>query len=256
MKLSTPQTLPLLIAGPILRKTTKEEIVIWVVTSQPPSGMVSLYHREQNQAFHQADLDEQQSLQIGVSAWVTLLQLHGGFPTNTPLEYDIETKQGGLKALAPHLTYNDNQRVEFVVSEESNYILHGSCRNPHHPSKDSLVAADNKVEKQTPVERPDLLMMSGDQIYADHVAGPMLDAIWQVIQLLGLPDERLPTDAQVNDIDSSQSLFASEYHLYQRHHYLPHHPQSDSPSSHTRHPTRNCSTRFARTRNWRWTGDH
>ena len=228
MKHSTPETLPLLIAGPILRKTTKDEVVIWAVTSQPLLGTVSLYHRDQDDAFYQSKLAEQQSLRIGVSAWVTLIQLHGEFPTNTPLEYDIETEQGTLKTLAPHLTYSDRQRVEFVVSEESNYILHGSCRNPHHPSKDSLVAADSKVEKQTPQERPDLLMMSGDQIYADHVAGPMLDAIWQVIQLLGLPDERLPTDAQVNDIHDSQSLFESEYHLYQRHHYLPHHNQSDS----------------------------
>jgi len=228
VKHSTPETLPLLIAGPILRKTTKDEVIIWVVTSQPLLGTVSLYHRDQDDAFYQSKLAEQQSLRIGVSAWVTLIQLHGEFPTNTPLEYDIETEQGALKALAPHLTYNDRQRVEFVVSKESNYILHGSCRNPHHPSKDSLVAADSKVEKQTPQERPDLLMMSGDQIYADHVAGPMLDAIWQVIQLLGLPDERLPTDTQVNDIHDSQSLFESEYHLYQRHHYLPHHNQSDS----------------------------
>ncbi|MDK9739005.1 alkaline phosphatase family protein [Vibrio sp. D404a] len=228
MKPSTPQTLPLLIAGPILRKTTQQEIVIWIVTSQPLSGSVSLYHRDDEQAFFEADLTTQQSLQIGQSAWVSLIQLNGEFPTNTPLEYDILTDQGSLKELASHLTYNDRQRVEFVVSEESNYILHGSCRNPHHPSKDSLVAADAKLANQAPLERPDLLMMSGDQIYADHVAGPMLDAIWQVIQLLGLPDERLPNDAQVAAIQDSQSLFDSEYHLYQRHEYLPHHSQSYS----------------------------
>lgn len=51
MKHSTPETLPLLIAGPILRKTTKDEVVIWVVTSQPLLGTVSLYHRDQDDAF-------------------------------------------------------------------------------------------------------------------------------------------------------------------------------------------------------------
>ncbi len=58
-----------------------------------------------------------------------------------------------------------------------------------------------------------MLMMSGDQIYADHVAGPTLDAIQQVIQLLGLIGEELPTDSQVNQINSSDALFESEYHL-------------------------------------------
>ncbi len=71
-------------------------------------------------------------------------------------------------------------------------------------------------------------MMSGDQIYADHVAGPTLDAIQQVIQLLGLIGEELPTDSQVSQINSSDALFESEYHLYQRHHLLPHHNTSDS----------------------------
>ena len=40
-------------------------------------------------------------------------------------------------------------------------------------------------------ECPALLMMSGDQIYANDVAGPMLRAIHRVIERLGLYSERL-----------------------------------------------------------------
>ncbi|MEZ8632593.1 alkaline phosphatase family protein [Vibrio lentus] len=234
MKRSTTSPLPLLLAGPILRKTTATEVVLWVVTSAPLSGTTQLFNAEQETPFYSSSLDEQESIQVGTHAWVTLIHLQGDFPTNVPLEYQIETEQGSITELAPHLIYkdtrtnNDSSRIEFKISTAADYILHGSCRNPHHPSKDSLVAADNKIANQTVLERPDMLMMSGDQIYADHVAGPTLDAIQQVIQLLGVIGEELPTDSQVNQINSSDALFESEYHLYQRHHLLPHHNTSDS----------------------------
>lgn len=234
MKRSTTSPLPLLLAGPILRKTTATEVVLWVVTSTQLSGTTQLFNAEQETPFYSSSLDEQESIQVGTHAWVTLIHLQGEFPTNVPLEYQIETNQGSLTELAPHLVYegkrtnNDSSRIEFKISTTADYILHGSCRNPHHPSKDSLVAADNKISNQTVLERPDMLMMSGDQIYADHVAGPTLDAIQQVIQLLGLVGEHLPIDSQVSQINSSDALFESEYHLYQRHHLLPHHNTSDS----------------------------
>ncbi|MCV5978547.1 hypothetical protein OFO29_40025, partial [Escherichia coli] len=63
-----------------------------------------------------------------------------------------------------------------MISEKADYVLHGSCRNPHHFSQDTLVTADEKVASLRVDERPDMLIMSGDQIYADHVAGPTLDA--------------------------------------------------------------------------------
>ncbi|CDT61171.1 metallophosphoesterase family protein [Vibrio coralliirubri] len=235
MKPSTTSSLPLLLAGPILRKTTATEVVLWLATSSPLTGRAELHTQEiddseaaQDQPFYTSSLEEHDSIQIGTHAWVTLIRLQGEFPTNTLIEYDIHTESGSLKELAPHLVYNGKSRVEFKISTSADYILHGSCRNPHHPSKDSLVAADNKMAEQTVAERPDMLMMSGDQIYADHVAGPTLDAIQQVIQLLGLVGDSLPTDSQIQQINSSDALYNSEYHLYQRHHYLPHHTASES----------------------------
>ncbi|CAH6832068.1 conserved hypothetical protein [Vibrio chagasii] len=234
MKRPMTSSLPFLLAGPILRKTTATEVVLWVVTSTPLNGNAELYNQGQEAPFYRSPLSEHESIQVGTHAWVSLIQLKGEFPTNTPLEYQIETDQGALTKLAPHLVYQEQQdttgapRIAFKISTSADYILHGSCRNPHHPSKDSLVAADNKVEQQAVLERPDMLMMSGDQIYADHVAGPTLDAIHQVIQLLGLVSEELPTDSLDGKIDSSEALFNSDYHLYQRDHLLPHHNTSHS----------------------------
>lgn len=60
--------------------------------------------------------------------------------------------------------------------------------------------------------------MSGDQIYADDVAGPTLLAIHQVIELLGLYDEKWTGD---NSVNGSDELFNHPFCYYQRDALLP-----------------------------------
>ncbi|WP_406733107.1 alkaline phosphatase family protein [Vibrio scophthalmi] len=215
--MSDTQSLPLILAGPILRKTTPSELVLWYVTSQPVSGEFQLYADADNSLIYQAPLSDCQSLKVGERAYVVCAQFKGTFPANVALSYDLKTSQGSLAELMPDLLYEDEIRPTFRISTQADYLLHGSCRNPHHASKDALVQADLKVSTQALEERPDLLMMSGDQIYADHVAGPMLDAIHQVCDLLGLKQERF-VDAP---IQTSQALFEHPNCYYQRDRLLP-----------------------------------
>ncbi|MDC5821497.1 alkaline phosphatase family protein [Vibrio europaeus] len=211
-------SLPFLIAGPILRKTTSEELVFWLVTSEPLSGHFELKLEPQIGTLFSQDLSECQQLAIGKHCYLTLAQFKGEFPTNVALSYEFITQHGALTSLYPELLYNDEQSLTFKISTKADYILHGSCRNPHHPSKDALIQINAKVANQTLEERPDLLMMSGDQIYADHVAGPTLDAIIQTIKLLGLPDEQF----EQAPISSSQELYAHPDCYYGRDNILPH----------------------------------
>ncbi|KHD26745.1 isoleucyl-tRNA synthetase [Vibrio caribbeanicus] len=185
----TQSTLPFLIAGPILRKATHNQLVFWLVTRERLTGQFKLYHRLDDNDVFQFDLEQCQSVKVGEHAYVTLADFRHDFPANTALSYDFVTQAGDLLTLVPDLCYPNEQRPSIVISDKADYVLHGSCRNPHHSSADSLVAADHKVSELEIGERPDLLMMSGDQIYADHVAGPTLDAIDQVIDLLGLSKE-------------------------------------------------------------------
>lgn len=216
--------LPLVIAGPILRKCSAKEITLWLTTSRPLSGNVFLYYAKQQQPFFTHQICAGEQVQIGRNAWVCLLRLSGEFPLDRELQYQIATEEGDLTELDPSLLYGDEERISFSIHSRADYMLHGSCRNPHHGSKDSLVAADNKVSGLSISERPALLMMSGDQIYADHVAGPMLDAIQQVIGLLGLPDEKL-SHALVPD---SQALFQHDFNFYARERILPHYSEKGS----------------------------
>ncbi|MBC7004411.1 alkaline phosphatase family protein [Photobacterium sp. BZF1] len=186
---ATSKPLPLVLAGPILRKVTPRELTLWFAVSRPLEGSFTLYQQTNQRELFSGCLSQGKHIQIGVRAWVYQVTYSGDFPADNPLEYQIETQDGLLTELMPDLLYEGESRPAFIIRTQADYVMHGSCRNPHYPSKDSLVAADVKVAGQNITDRPSLLMMSGDQIYADHVAGSTLDSIHQVIDLLGLYDE-------------------------------------------------------------------
>ncbi|WP_114764190.1 alkaline phosphatase D family protein [Vibrio rhodolitus] len=215
--MSNKQTLPLVLAGPILRKTTQNELVFWLVTREPLKGTFQLFAEADNSVIFSAPLDSCQQVQVGERAFIVLAQFKGQFPANVALSYEFCTQDGELSKLQPEWLYQDEMRPTFRISTKADYLLHGSCRNPHHPAPDALIQADLKVSKLALESRPDMLMMSGDQIYADHVAGPMLSAIHQVCQLLGLRSEQFSQAP----IASSQALFDHPYCYYQRDKLLP-----------------------------------
>ncbi|MGO1297697.1 MAG: alkaline phosphatase family protein [Vibrio sp.] len=194
-------TPPLLLAGPILRQCTATSVVIWLATSQPLAGTVTLSHHHPSKQLITLSFDEVQQYQVGEHAWVSLIELTGEFATDQIYCYHINTQYGSLVELYPSLLAEDETQLTFYLSGRADHILHGSCRNPHDPCRDALLTVSQSLVKTAPQDRPDLIMMSGDQIYADHVAGAMLAAIHTVIDKLGLYNEALP-EALVADADA------------------------------------------------------
>jgi len=158
------------------------------------------------------------------------------FPMNVVLTYNftlsiLEGDGKDLDELIPDLVYGEQMLPNFIIKNIMNKILHGSCRKPHFDSDDGLLQVDNVIENSgvSVEERPALLMMSGDQIYADDVAGPMLVAIHQVIKKLGLYDEQWVDDSEHHEpTSSSDGLFKSAHCYYQREKILPHHTINSS----------------------------
>ncbi|GLR73258.1 alkaline phosphatase D family protein [Aliivibrio sifiae] len=209
------KSLPLVLSGPIIRKSSATEVNLWLTTSERLEGHALIQWADNSLEFMITNL---QCIQIGHHAWVYLLQCQADFPVNQALEYDIITQYGALSGLLPNALYSNESLFSFIIKDKADYVLHGSCRNPHYPSKDSLVIANQQLKTQALEERASLLMMSGDQIYADDVAGPMLMAIQQIIPQLELFEESLPDTA----IPTSTSLYAHQHNLYQRDKLLPH----------------------------------
>ncbi|TQM63850.1 hypothetical protein [Humibacillus xanthopallidus] len=73
-------------------------------------------------------------------------------------------------------------------------LLHGSCRKPHGGGLDMLpVVADIIAPAADSAElRPHQLLLTGDQIYADDVADPLLAIAAHAMAALGMPREQLP----------------------------------------------------------------
>lgn len=222
---SQHDSLPAVLAGPLLRRQEADRLVLWLVGSRPlPLTLRLRVDGLADAAFTDYPLDDRQCqvIAIGKRAFIHLIdvRLDSELPKDRLIDYDlcIDDEQTGIADWAPHLLYSGASHPNFVVRSRIDHILHGSCRKPHHGSVDGLLCVDQLLaDTLDPQQRPALLMMSGDQVYADDVAGPMLRGVHSLIDRLGLFDERLEGAV----VDDSQSLYDHPASYYQRADLLP-----------------------------------
>ena len=213
-------TLPAVIAGPLLRRLEPQRLVIWLVGSRVLRLALRLQAPE-GQALT-IDLGPQQCqvVPVGRYAFIHLIDvsLSEALPLDVMIDYDLLADGSGIAKWAPHLLYANASSANFVLHSRIHQLVHGSCRKPHHPANDGLLCIDRLLaDAHTPAERPALLMMSGDQVYADDVAGPMLRAIHALIARLELFDEYLEGAV----VDDSASLYEHRASYYHRADLLP-----------------------------------
>lgn len=231
-------TLPLILAGPMLRHCDATHFTLWFVSREPLTDL-TLRLGEHEVPLQDADVHY---VPLGQHAHQYLIMLSRPelLTPNRVTNYQVSAAQhGDIFANISQLNYGDASSPSVRFIPELTQVFHGSCRNPHHHSDDALVAADTYLAKRIDTgvadDRPALIVMSGDQVYIDDVAGPMLNAIGQVIDLLGLQHEQF----EGANIASSETLHYQPADLYQRHKNL---------LPHTQYP--------AKTALWRWYRNH
>ena len=222
---------PPLIAGPILRRVKTDELVLWLVTSCQTEIHWQVYTDAENSkpCMHgTVASDHENMVSLGKRAYLHCLRLHldQPLPVDRWIGYDIGLHINDdlrwLAQTAPSICYEGRQRPEFVFKSRVDQLLHGSCRKPHFDGRDGLLVVDellSKARAEGVEQQPALLLCTGDQVYTDDVAGPLLTAIMQVIDQLGLVSESLPDDHLDAPIDS-QSL-RDDPHYYHRSELLP-----------------------------------
>jgi hypothetical protein len=218
----------LIIAGPLVRHVSQHQLTFWLVTRRSYPITFKLYRDDEKNCLADIALSHEQlqQINIGTNAVINLISIsfEQALPKDILLSYNFYFQDGekvqALSALLPEQLYENCSMPNFVIKSDIKQMLHGSCRKPHFDSGDGLVQVDQLLANshQSVNDRPAMLMMSGDQVYADDVAGPMLVAIHQVIKLLGLYEEQWQ-GAMVN---VSQDLFTSPLCYYQRDELLPH----------------------------------
>ncbi|MEG5019206.1 PhoD-like phosphatase [Microcoleus sp. B4-C2] len=223
--------LPLILAGPILRRTESRAVTVWLALKAPRQVELKVYSTEGGTG----EIVDRPLLQ-GASSTVQLGKyLHVVAVTAKPINsnlltsgqiyaYDIkftgssESNVGGavpenekenlisclwpatpdLSALGPEtISYFAHQLPTFALPpQDLNYlrIVHGSCRKPHGDGRDALPILDNSIEQfaGTANSRPHQLFLTGDQIYGDDVADAMLWALTDAGDTLLGWEESLP----------------------------------------------------------------
>ena len=190
--------LPLLLAGPIVRRGTARKVWFWFACSRAVSscqvrivaydvanpGAPTVEPKQREIALKPSEL---QVLRAGENIWLVMVAAEpkeGGFPTDIVLGYDftIAMESGGstkLSALDLRITYTPYRMPTFLIGDRNHNLVHGSCRRPGSDAEDAMGVYDQWMAGRATwnFQRPASLFLTGDQIYADDVAIPLFEAV-------------------------------------------------------------------------------
>ncbi|UYG00233.1 alkaline phosphatase D family protein [Halomonas sp. GD1P12] len=219
------QALPDVLVGPLLRRLSPTRLTLWLVSSRPLEMTLILFPHQPRE--RTLDISAAQTrLPVGRHAHICLIDvaLEAPLPCDERIDYDLrlKTASGGWRSIAewaPWLCHDGQAFPAFVLASRHHRLMHGSCRKPHHESPDGLVRGDAWLATRQDEARqwPAWLLMTGDQVYVDDVAGPTLTAIHALIDRLGLFDECL----EGATVEDSQALYAAPQTYYHREKLLP-----------------------------------
>jgi hypothetical protein len=200
--------LPLVLAGPILRRVEPARVVVWLATTR--AARVRLEVRGGGGEGELLGAGTAESVQVGRRLFVHLVAAvprAAAFPAGELLGYDVEAMpdsgEGGGRLAdlgmldePDTIVYPGLRLPTFLLApadDASLGILHGSCRLLHGEGEDAMLCADELLaaRAQDVARRPRALFLTGDQIYADDVAAPLVGHVRQIASdLVGPADER------------------------------------------------------------------
>lgn len=208
-------------AGPILRRLQPNRITIWLATAEPVTPELTLFTDSGLYHILPASVLSagHQQIKAGVNLHFQLfdLKLEIRLPVQQAIYYNLQLNGQGWKQWAPDLNFTPHSHPFFVLQPKLSSLLHGSCRKPHFAAADGLLRAEQLLASTSIDDWPALLMLSGDQVYVDDVATPMLMAIHQFIPRLGLPDESLHN----TDVSLTSTLHSKSPYYLKRETLLP-----------------------------------
>jgi hypothetical protein len=203
----SPSTLPLLLAGPIVRRATPEAVWFWFACSKnvkdcKPSiipyddkGRNIYAQLSEKEVVLDASKSTLQVVRLGERIWIALVSAvpkTRKLPHDLVLGYDlsITTEENGaikttkLTNLDLKITYPPFPRPTFVIGKENRRLVHGSCRRPGAAGEDAFGVYDQALGKvaSDALSRPASLILTGDQIYADDVATPLFEAVIKIAE--------------------------------------------------------------------------
>jgi hypothetical protein len=227
--------LPLVLAGPIVRRVEPTLASVWIALRDRATVMLKLWEGRvtagSGSLFVSSEPPGARTLTVGANLHVTVAKVE--IPPTSPrllqpgkiYSYDLEiqTDSGthSLKSLGL-LTSGEveGKRVEALGFEENFLpgfalppdeitdlrVLFGSCRRPGNTHMDAMMWIDDLMRDneaysyKDPLKRPHQMFLGGDQIYADDVTRVLMHMIIDRSKDLiggvnGVPFEHIPVDS-------------------------------------------------------------
>jgi hypothetical protein len=233
--------LPVILAGPIVRRVQPTSASVWVALSRSANVQVGLWIGDTAAGagfFGTAGAEHSGSsatLRVGAKLHIALVTLDlSASPLLPGVSYAYNVVIDGTQDLnSLHLLEDqgspgspDHVALGYVAGLLPSFVLppalleqvrvvHGSCRKPHGFGPDGLAPLDQIIERTRALadhSRPQQLFLTGDQIYADDVAVALLPQLTVAgNELLGtveqLPLTGLPGTTATVPIDATEQHF-------------------------------------------------
>ena len=211
-------SLPLILCGPIVRKVHYDTVSVWLAFKEEVTDIRLDVFDAVSPSTRLLSGTVSKPLKLGKNLFIALVTA-----TSTGLKlsanrvhgYDVSFNHAGagkqfktpgvLKGGIESISYFPFKFPTFCLPADTLAnlkIVHGSCRKPHGGRTDALRALDTmlQVNSANVTERPQLLFLTGDQIYADDVSDILLYKINKAeTQLLGW-QETLPKVYSANQL--------------------------------------------------------
>jgi hypothetical protein len=211
--------LPLLLAGPIVRRVESRLVSVWVATSRPCTVRLDVWPGVVDTGSGAGVFTLPGAVATGERATVRVgRQLHvavvmaravAGQPLLPGARYSYDVTLTGGEAPAdlrtlglladrpdqPALGYQRGLLPSFAtcpVALEDLVVLHASCNRVHDPVGPNLFFAVDELigrDHEDPRHRPHQLLLTGDQVYSDEVNASM-GVVLNVLarELMGVPE--------------------------------------------------------------------
>ncbi len=194
--------LPLILAGPILRRTEPDAVTVWLALKEPCTVTLCIYEPGTKQETSRRFAGSRQTIRLGdhlhlvavtarPAAAETSISWGRLYYYNLFFQVGDSTQPADLFAPGillqdpasagelQRLVYQGHPLPSFVLPPANLNLLrivHGSCRKPHGIGKEMLSALDVMIAEtvDTPQFRPQQLFLTGDQVYGDDVAAALL----------------------------------------------------------------------------------
>lgn len=191
--------LPLILAGPIVRRAAPGAVTVWVALRAARTVTLRVFAWQGDGGLRACASGTRPTVRLGDHLHVVAVTARPqpNQPALLPEQvycYDLSFAGASLLGEGIHsfdpsperrrqmLTYGDLPLPSFVLPPaDLNHLrlVHGSCRNLNGEGPDALAILDQLLADAAhdPAERPQLLFLTGDQIYADGVGRPLLAAL-------------------------------------------------------------------------------